>query len=189
VFIYNDFKEGTKIDTSMSATTTNLSVTTWKSYVKPAALDIFALAFIYFLPAISHMLSIKLYLIEPMRLMLVLALVHTNRKNAYLLALTLPLFSFLISAHPVLVKTMLISAELVVNVALFYFLVKRIHVLPAIFLSIWLSKIFYYGIKYIAILTVLPGDSLISTPLLIQLTTSAIFSLYLFAFLRNKEKV
>lgn len=171
----------------MSATA-NINTVSWRTYVKPAVLDVFALAFIYFLPAISHMLSIKLYLIEPMRLMLVLALVHTNRKNAYLLALTLPLFSFLISAHPVLVKTMLISAELVVNVALFYFLVKRIHVLPAIFISIWLSKIFYYGLKYVAILTVLPGDSLISTPLLIQMSTSAVFSLYLFAFLRNKDK-
>ena len=171
----------------MSAPANNLSIASWKSYIKPAALDVFALAFIYFLPAISHMLSIKLYLIEPMRLMLVLALVHTNRKNAYLLALTLPLFSFLISSHPVLIKTMLISAELVVNVALFYFLVKRIHVLPAIFLSIWLSKIFYYGLKYISILTIFPGERLISTPILIQLATSAVFSLYLFAFLRKRE--
>jgi hypothetical protein len=171
----------------MSASATNLSAVSWKGFVKPATLDVFALAFIYFLPAISHMLSFKLYLIEPMRLMIVLALVHTNRKNAYLLALTLPIFSFLISAHPVLIKTMLISAELVVNVALFYLLVKRIHVLPAIFLSIWLSKIFYYGLKYLAILTVLPGDSLIGTPLLIQLSTSAVFSLYLFAFLRKKN--
>ena len=172
----------------MSAPATNFSAASWKSFVKPAVLDVFALAFIYFLPAISHMLSFKLYLIEPMRLMLVLALVHTNRKNAYLLALTLPLFSFLISAHPVLIKTILISAELAVNVALFYFLVKRVHVLPAIFLSIWLSKIFYYGLKYVSILTIFPGERLIGTPLLIQLSTSVVFSLYLFAFLRNKDR-
>lgn len=172
----------------MSAPATNLSAVTWKSFVKPAVLDVFALAFIYFLPAISHMLSFKLYLIEPMRLMLVLAMVHTHRKNAYLLALTLPMFSFLISSHPVLIKTMLISAELVVNVALFYFLVKRIHVLPAIFLSIWLSKIFYYGLKYLSILTIFPGEGLIGTPLLMQLATSAVFSLYLFAFFRQREQ-
>lgn len=172
----------------MAASVSSLTAPSWKSYVRPALLDVFALAFIYFLPAISHMLSIKFYLIEPMRVMLVLALVHTHKKNAYLLALSLPLFSFLVSAHPVLVKTMLISAELVVNVALFYFLVKRMHVLAAIFLSIWLSKIFYYGLKYLAMLSILPGDSLVSTPLMIQLATSVVFSLYLFAFFK-KEKV
>ncbi len=172
----------------MKAPAINISTASWKSFIKPAVLDVFALAFIYFVPAISHMLSIKLYLIEPMRLMLILALVHTTRKNAYLLALTLPMFSFLISSHPVLIKTMLISAELAVNVALFYLLVKKIHVLPAIFLSIWLSKIFYYLLKYVSILTVFPGERLIGTPLLIQLTTSAIFSLYLFAFFKNSQK-
>jgi hypothetical protein len=172
----------------MTASATTLNAQSWKSYIKPALLDVFALAFIYFLPAISHLLSIKLYLIEPMRVMLVLALVHTHKKNAYLLALTLPLFSFLISAHPVFVKTMLISAELVVNVALFYFLVKRLQVLAAIFVSIWLSKMFYYSLKSLAMLSILPGDSLVSTPLLIQLATSLVFSLYLFAFFK-KEKI
>lgn len=171
----------------MSAPIINISATSWKSIIKPAVLDVFALAFIYFVPAISHLLSIKLYLIEPMRLMLILALVHTSRKNAYLLALTLPMFSFLISSHPVLIKTLLISAELVVNVALFYLLVRRIHVLPAIFISIWLSKIFYYALKYVSILTVFPGERLIGTPLLIQLTTSVVFSIYLFLFFKNNK--
>ncbi len=45
--------------------------------------------------------------------MLILAIAHTSRKNAYLIALTLPLFSLLISAHPSLIKTSLITGELV----------------------------------------------------------------------------
>lgn len=158
----------------------------WKSTVKAGLLDLSALAFIYFVPALSHMLSIKLYLIEPMRLMLILAMVHTHRKNAFLLALTLPFFSYLISSHPVFIKSALIAAELMVNVALFYLLVRYVHRLGAIFASIWLSKIFYYGLKYIAIMTVLPGESLIGTPLQIQLVTSAAFSLYLFLMLRSE---
>jgi hypothetical protein len=172
--------------TDMASSTTAIRTIDWKANAKAGLLDVSALAFIYFLPALSHMLSIKLYLIEPMRLMLILALVHTHRKNAYLLALTLPFFSFLISAHPVFVKSALIAAELVVNVALFYFLVKHIHRLGAIFASIWISKIFYYGLKYVAIMTVLPGDSLIGTPLQIQLATSAAFSLYLFLMLKKR---
>jgi hypothetical protein len=158
----------------------------WKATTKAGLLDIAALAVIYFLPALSHMLSIKLYLVEPMRLMLILAMAHTHRRNGYLLALTLPLFSYLISAHPVLVKSALISAELLVNVAVFYFLVQRIHRLGAIFASIWISKLFYYGLKYVAILTVLPSESLIGTPLQIQLATSAAFSIYLFLMFRRK---
>jgi hypothetical protein len=171
----------------MNNTTTSTRSISWEAHVKPALLDLSAVAFIYFMPALSHMLGIKLYLIEPMRLMLVLAMVHTNRKNAFLLALTLPMFSFIISAHPVFIKTLLISMELVVNVALFFFLVKKMHRLPAIFLSIWLSKIFYYGLKFIAINTLLPTERLIGTPLLIQLATSAVFSIYLFAFLKKSD--
>ena len=146
-------------------------------------LDAFALAFIYFVPAISHMLSIKLYLFEPMRLMLILALVHTRRPNAYILALTLPFFSYFISAHPVLVKSLLIAVELTFMVFVFHLLSERMHKFAAIFISIWASKLFYYGLKYIAIITVLPAEPLVGTPLLLQLSTSAAFSLYVWYML------
>jgi hypothetical protein len=154
--------------------------------VKALIFDAFALSFIYFIPAISHMLGLKLYLIEPMRLMLIIAMVHTHRRNAYMLALTLPLFSFLISTHPVLIKTGLISAELVINVFLFFFLVKKMHTLAAIFISIWASKIIYYILKYLTILLIWPGDSLISTPIYIQLITSSAFSIYLFLMMKKR---
>ena len=67
-----------------------------KQNIKSIILDIAAIAFIYFVPTISHILSLPVYYIEPMRLMLILALVHTTKQNAYIIALTLPLFSFLI---------------------------------------------------------------------------------------------
>jgi hypothetical protein len=171
----------------MSGTSIAISSTSRAATIRAIALDIVALAFIFFMPALSHMLSIKLYLIEPMRLMVILAMVHTHRNNAYILALTLPLFSFLISSHPVLIKTGLISLELAVMVGAFFFLVKRIHTLAAIFVSIWASKIFYYGLKYLTILFIWPGDRLISTPLYIQLITSAVFSFYLFFMFRKKS--
>ncbi len=172
----------------MTNPATSIKTISWNGHVKPALLDLTAVAFIYFLPAMSHLLGVKLYLIEPMRLMLILAMVHTNRNNAFLLAVTLPIFSFLISSHPVFVKTLLISAELVVNVALFFFLVNKIHKLPAIFLSIWLSKIFYYGLKFIALELLLISGSLVGTPLLVQLATSAAFAIYLMVFFRQAEK-
>ena len=157
-----------------------------KTNIRAIAFDVFAIAFIYMVPTISHMLSIKLYLLEPMRLMLIFALVHTRKPNAYILALTLPFFSYFISAHPVFVKSALIAIELSVMVFVFYALVERMHKLAAIFVSIWASKLLYYGLKYIAIITVLPSEPLVGTPLLLQLATSAAFSLYvLWQFRRN----
>ena len=147
----------------------------------PAILiDIMAVAFIYFVPTISHLLSFPLYLIEPMRIMVVLALIFTHRYNALILAATLPFVSFIFSGHPFFVKSALISAELVINVLLFYALAKKIYPTIALFTSIWVSKILYYGMKYLTILWMFPDDKLISTPLHIQLYTSLGLSIFLF---------
>jgi len=101
--------------------------------IRAILFDVFALAFIYFIPTLSHMLSIKLYMLEPMRIMVILAMMHTRRENAYILAFTLPLFSFLISAHPVLVKSALIAIELAAMAFIFFRLVRIVQPLIAIF--------------------------------------------------------
>lgn len=75
--------------------------------LRAVLIDIIALAFIYSIPALSHMLSLPVYLIEPMRLMLIIAMVHSNKTNAYIIALTMPLFSYLVSGHPQCTKPFL----------------------------------------------------------------------------------
>ena len=151
-----------------------------------ALFDIAALAFIYFVPAISHLLSLPVYLIEPMRLMLILALVHTTKQNAYIIALSLPLFSFLISAHPVLPKMILISFELVLNVFLFFAILKRFNnTFLAILVSIVSSKLIYYVIKFGLIKLTLIDSGLISTPIVIQVIMVLVFSGYLYSFYRK----
>ena len=171
----------------MSYPAANVSTGLWNARVRAVLFDVFAVAFIYLVPTFSHMLSIKLYLIEPMRLMIILAMMHTRRENAYLLAFTLPLFSYLISSHPLLIKSGLIAVELAAMVFVFNMLVKRTHTLIAIFSGIWVSKLFYYGLKYLAVITVLPEEPLVGTPLQIQLITSAAFSLYVFLMYRKSE--
>jgi len=157
-----------------------------KQNVMSALFDIAALAFIYFVPAISHLLSLPVYLIEPMRLMLILALVHTTKQNAYIIALSLPLFSFLISAHPVLPKMVLISFELVLNVFLFFAILKRFNnTFLAILVSIISSKLIYYVIKFGLIKLALIDSGLISTPIVIQVIMVLIFSGYLFSFYKK----
>lgn len=155
--------------------------------IKSIMLDLAAIVFIYLVPTFSHLLSFPLYYIEPMRIMVILAMIHTHRNNAYILALTLPLVSFALASHPVLVKSMLIAIELVAMVAVFQMLQKRIHVLAAIFLSIWISKLFYYIMKFAAISTIMPDESMIGIALYIQLIVSIVMSLYVFMVMRRSN--
>jgi hypothetical protein len=149
--------------------------------------DFLALVCIYFVPAISHLLNLPLYLIEPMRIMLILALVHTSKKNAYMLALTMPLFSFIISSHPEFPKMFLITMELSLNVFLFYLLLKKTpYLIVSVLLSIVLSKVIYYSVKFFLIKLTILDSELVTTPILIQLITTLFFSLYLFAFYKKK---
>lgn len=151
--------------------------------------DIVALSFIYFVPTISHLLSVPLYLIEPMRIALILALVHTTKRNAYIIAVTLPIFSFLVSAHPVFLKMILISAELVLNVWIFYLLFNRTkNAFVSILTSIIVSKGVYYLTKFGLIsFALLTTSDLIATPLYIQLVTSLVFSSYLGFMIWRRE--
>ena len=150
-------------------------------------IDIGALAFIYLIPTFSHLLKFPLYFIEPMRVMLILAIAHTTKRNAYILALTMPIFSFLISSHPELLKMILITFELSLNVFLFFFLVKRMkYLFLAILFSIIISKTAYYFIKFGLINLAFIHTGLISTPILIQLIITLLFSLYLFKFYKAK---
>jgi len=158
------------------------------SKIKYIIFNLLALLFIYLVPAISHLLSFPVYYLEPMRIMLILAIVHTSRKNAYLIALTLPLFSMLISAHPALVKTSLITGELLLNVWLFFFFEKMSNKTLAIFLSIIVSKIFYYLVKFILITLVLMSGDLISTPMYIQFLMLFVFSGYIFLMSFDRGK-
>ncbi len=152
-------------------------------------IDLGALAFIYFVPTISHLVSLPIYFIEPMRMMIVFALVHTNKQNAYLLALTLPIFSFLVSAHPVFPKMLLITFELSLNVFLFYLFSKKMkHIFPAIFASIVLSKMVYYLIKFGMISFAIINSSLVSTPIIIQVITTTVFSGYVYLVVIRKHQ-
>jgi hypothetical protein len=157
--------------------------------IRTVIIDMAALAVIYFVPALSHMLAVPIYLIEPMRIMLILSIAHTSKRNAYLLALTLPLFSFVVSAHPVFLKSLLISLELVMNVWLFFALVKIIrNNFAAMAAAIIGSKLFYYTLKLGLLSAALIKGSLISTPIYIQLITTTLFSIYIFLIFRKSSR-
>ena len=142
-------------------------------------LDVLALLLVYFLPALTHLTTIPFYIIEPFRLMVLVSLVVMNNKhNALLLAVTLPLFSFLIATHPLFVKALLISIEMVFNVLIYSWLIKKINKpIGVILISIVVSKAGYYLLKYGFISMGLMSMSLVSTSLMVQLAVAIVTAL------------
>ncbi|MCU0344384.1 MAG: hypothetical protein MUF28_11270 [Ignavibacterium sp.] len=166
-----------------------LSIIDFKSNIKTYLIDFFLLLMIYFLPAISHLFAFPVYYLDPMRIALVIALVHTSKKNAYIIALTLPLFSFLISSHPQIIKSFLLSAELVINLSLFFLLKDKLkNVFTSLFLSIVISKVIYYSLKFALISLTLLNDRLFSTPLYFQLMSAVLLSTYIYLVNRTSTK-
>lgn len=166
----------------------NFSVVLNKSLVRPVIFDILALALVFFTPALTHLFNVPIYYAEPMRLMVILSLVHTRKRNAYLLALLLPLFSFVVSGHPVVFKVFLIMMELTLNVWLFFFLKDKLgRPFFAILLSIVGSKAVYYLFKFAFIQLSLIGSGLVSTPLIVQAVFTMLFAGYVGLFFRDRS--
>lgn len=167
---------------------TTLNILRSRSVIKSVSLDLSALLLIYFTPALAHLSALPVYFIEPIRLMLVLSIAHSTKSNTFFLALTLPVFSHIISSHPVFLKTVLISFELALFAFLFFELSKRYKsVFTVMIVSIAFSKLFYYIFKYLLINQSLIQSELISTPIFIQIIITVIFSLYV-SFIMNKNK-
>ncbi|KAF0152461.1 MAG: hypothetical protein FD143_1099 [Ignavibacteria bacterium] len=158
-----------------------------KSKTKDILFDLFAVAFITLTPALSHVSALPVYFLEPMRIVALLALVHTSKRNAYLLTIALPLFSFLISSHPSFVKAALISSELALNVFLFYLLSQKIsnYFVAALF-SIVISKVYYYLLKFSLLQAGLLSGELASSPIWLQAVLSLVFAGYIGWFFKKR---
>lgn len=155
--------------------------------------DAVAVLFILGVPALSHLTSVPFYLLDPMRLAVLGALLASrSRVNGLVLAVALPLVSFAISGHPVFPKCLVIAAELSVNVLLFSWLVKAFSAAPvriglAAFISILLSKVFYYGLKALVLGAGLMQMELVSTALWVQLVVAVMISAG-FAFIWRSDR-
>lgn len=134
--------------------------------------DAVLLSIVYFIPALSHLCPVPIYLLDPMRLVLLTGLLLTrNNINAYFLALTIPIFSSFLIGHPPIVKAFLISIELITNILLFVQLINKpkFQVPVALLLSIILSKMVYYASKFMLIKFGILNGVLLSTPLFLQI--------------------
>ena len=151
--------------------------------------DLALFAFVYFIPALSHLTSVPFYILEPMRVAVLLGVIVTRSFfNAYFTAATLPVFSFAVAAHPVLAKSLLMGGELVINVFFLQFFLRRFRSkFFAAFASVLLSKAIYYAGKFLMIKASLLDMSVVSTPLWIQLVVAALLSGLFFLGTRKRE--
>lgn len=155
----------------------------FKFYIKTYLIDLGLLLFIYILPPVSHLLAFPVYYLDPMRIALVVSLMFASRKNSLLIASTLPIFSFIISSHPQFIKSLLLSVELILNLGIFFLLSKHLkNIFTAFFVSILLTKIYYYLTKYTLINLTLINETLFSTPIYYQIGTAVLLSLVLMWF-------
>lgn len=156
-------------------------------------IDVLLLAALYLLPGLSHVTALPLYMLEPMRVALIVALLFTNRTNTYFLAFTIPLASSLIAGHPVLFKAILMGIELSILVATYCYLMqwKRIPTFVALTAGIVVGKLVYYTMKFVALSTGMLAGSLISTPpqtqFILAIGTAAVFGMAEYFQSNNKS--
>ncbi|MEI7982468.1 MAG: hypothetical protein WCI71_12510 [Bacteroidota bacterium] len=159
-----------------------------RSLSQLVVIDLLVLWVIFLIPGISHLTKVPFYYLEPMRFLLLLSIFFTMSKpNTLLLGILIPVFSWVVSGHPLFIKALLICAELLINgYLMMLFLDKRWNLIPALTFSIVISKVFYYLLKYLAVLTgVLPME-IISTDLRIQCISILIITIILFILFRKK---
>ncbi|MBN3036701.1 MAG: hypothetical protein JW861_14040 [Bacteroidales bacterium] len=151
-------------------------------------IDLAGMILIVFMPEITRLLGFPFYLLDPLRLVLVLAIAHSPKANAYVMAALLPVISHLAVQHPHLIKTLLIVMELLLNSWLFYrFTGRNINPFTAMLAAIVIAKAVYYGMKYLMIVTGLIVSELISTPVYLQFITAFIFSAYIYVTAQRSE--
>lgn len=162
------------------------SVAIEKINIKDILYDLIAISVIFLIPTISHLTSFPFYYFEPMRILLLASLVHTSKKNVYILTFLLPLFSFMISSHPTFTKAWLISSELTLNVFLFLFVSKFLkNFYISMLLSVLASKIYYYVIKLALINFGFISGELFTTPFIYQIVVTLVVTFYVGFFYKE----
>jgi hypothetical protein len=164
----------------------NFSSLRTRDFRKGLLLDIAALAVVYFTPAIGELIHLPFYMIEPMRLMVILSIAHSSPANSYLLALTLSFFSWAVSGHPEFFKMLVMTAELTSNVFLFYYLFKKIDsVFLSAIISIIVSKVICYGLYLVFFSMMFLREEADPAFLIAQVITTLVFSFYVFIAIRK----
>lgn len=100
------------------------------------------------IPTVSHLLTVPLYMLNPMlALLLAGLLLGRDWRNALLLAVLMPLVSCLVVGMPAAPKMVCMMAELATVATLFGVLLRRWTVLPSVMAAVLAGKVVYYLLK------------------------------------------
>lgn len=146
--------------------------------------------FLLSMPWISGITGLPVYYIEPMRIAVIIGILHFKKWTSMTLALALPFISFFILSHPPVDKAGIIAIELLINIYLFFKFYKifKQGFLPMLF-SIISSKTICYGI-YLLVYDMDFFRSETSTDFLIaQMISTTIFSLYSYFVVKNHKAI
>lgn len=137
------------------------------------------IGFVCLVPAMSHLLALPLYKLNPMLLALLGGLLLLkDRRAVLLLAALLPIFSMVVVGMPTPGRALCMVAELLTLTALFATLEHRMPTFVALLVAMIASKVVFYGMLA---LTVAPAV-LVGTSLWMQLgvavSYAAIYALF-----------
>lgn len=136
--------------------------------------DIVLLALICVVPAISHVAGVALYKLNPMLLCLSASMLLVgDRRNAYLMAVLLPLTSMVVTGMPLMANMLCMIPELLVFVALFDISRRRIPLFVSYVAAALASKVVFYALRALFVAPVV----LIGTSVWLQLGAVAAWGL------------
>lgn len=160
-----------------------------QSLWRVAAIDVLLLAVACLVPAVSHLLSLPLYYLNPMLLMLLAGMLLVNdRRNAYLLAVLLPVVSMLAVGMPTPLKALCMVAEYSAVVFVYGRLQswcdRFVGTLGAMLIAMLCGKVVYYLLKALLLSPVV----LVSTPVWMQLLVVVVAAIAFATLLNLKTK-
>ena len=165
----------------------NITAIKQQSLWRTAIIDLSLLAAACLVPTFSHLTALPLNQFNPMLLCLLAGmLLVKDRRNAYLLAVLLPVFSMLVVGMPSGAKSLLMAAEYLSAVALFGWISgkmgsRKSQVFVAMVAALLASKVVFYALKAV----VLAPAVLITTPVMLQLLV-VVAAAGLFALLQRR---
>ena len=151
---------------------------------KIICVDLVLLATICFVPALSHLFAVPFYKANPMLLCMVAGMILVrDRRNAYLLAVMLPLVSMMTTGMPDAMKAACMIPELLTVVAVSQLLERHMPTFVSMVAAILAGKVVFYGLKALLIAPAI----LVGTNLWLQLGTM-VFYAAAFAFFTRRRK-
>jgi hypothetical protein len=157
----------------MMISLSNLLNVRHQSIPKAIIADIVIIFVFYLTIMFAHIFPFPIYMIDPMKIFILLSLIFAGRNASLVAAIVLPLVSYVSTGHPIFPKYILISIELVVFVIILYNLkFSNSWGLQKLLMAITLSKFTYYFLKYMVIEMNIIQPPLFSTSLRVQLEAS-----------------